>query len=136
MQGLGTLINQTKGVINANQPPTDPLRIKLPVKNSGLLESTLSGALIIENNVDNTGGGILKAFDHGSTEVVSAVVVGGTLTQVAGTATIGLTDTTLDGTSTHPVTISGNYVTVDRLHLEGTINNSGGTVLDGLAPCW
>jgi hypothetical protein len=106
VQGLGTLINQTKGVINANQPPTDPLRIKLPVKNSGLLESTLSGALIIENNVDNTGGGILKAFDHGSTELVSAVVVGGTLTQVTSTATIGLTDTTLDGTGTHPVTIS------------------------------
>jgi hypothetical protein len=101
------------------------------VKNSGLLESTSSGALIIENNVDNAGGGIIKAFDHGSTELVSAVVVGGTLTQVTSTATIGLTDTTLDGTGTHPITISGNYVTIERLDLEGTINNSGGTILDG-----
>ena len=132
VHGLGTLINQTKGIVDANQTPTDPIDIKLPVKNSGLLESTLSGVLIIDNNIDNTGGGMIKATDHGSTEITHAVIVGGTLTQVTSISTIGLTDTTLDGTGTHPVTISGNYVTVDRLNLEGTINNSGGTVLDGL----
>jgi hypothetical protein len=61
VQGLGTLINQTKGIVDANQTPTDPIDIKLPVKNSGLLESTLSGVLIIENNIDNTGGGMIKS---------------------------------------------------------------------------
>jgi hypothetical protein len=131
VQGLGTLINQSHGIINANQPINDTLNIKLPVKNTGLLESTLSGALIIENTViDNTGGGLIKAFDHASTELVSAVIVGGTLTQVTSTATMGLIDTTLDGTGIHPITLSGTYLTIDRLKLEGTINNSGGTVLN------
>jgi hypothetical protein len=131
VQGLGTLINLTSGIVNANQPATDPLRLKLPVKNTGLLESTSSGALIIENNVDNTGGGVIKAFDHGSVDIFSAVVVGGTMAQVTSAATLGFIDVTLDGTGTHPVTISGTYVTDDRLNLEGVINNSGGTVLDG-----
>lgn len=134
VQGLGTLINQSHGIVNANQPATDPFRIFLPVKNTGVMESTVSGALEFQHDVvDNTGGGILKAVDHGSTELFFAVMVGGTLTKVTSTAVIGMTDATLDGTGTHPVTISGNYVTVDRLNLEGTINNSGGTVLDGLA---
>jgi hypothetical protein len=133
LQGLGTLINQAGGTINANLPAIAPLHILLPVKNSGLMEATVSGAaLIIENNVDNTGGGVIKAFDSASVEFVSAVIVGGTLIQVNKGATIGLDDdTTLDGTGTHPVTISGNYVTVGRLNLEGTINAGGKTTLDG-----
>jgi hypothetical protein len=133
VQGLGTLINQAGGTINANLPAVAPLNILLPVKNSGLMEATVSGAaLIIENKVDNTGGGVIKAFDSASVEFVSAVIVGGTLIQVNKGATIGLDDdTTLDGTGTHPVTISGNYVTVGRLNLEGTINAGGKTTLDG-----
>jgi len=133
VQGLGTLINQAGGTINANLPAIAPLNILLPVKNSGLMEATVSGAaLIIENKVDNTGGGVIKAFDSASVEFVSAVIVGGTLIQVNKGATIGLDDdTTLDGTGTHPVTISGNYVTVGRLNLEGTINAGGKTTLDG-----
>ena len=37
---------------------------------------------------------MIKATDHGSTEITHAVIVGGTLTQVTSTSTIGLTDTT------------------------------------------
>jgi hypothetical protein len=73
VQGLGTLINQTKGIVDANQTPTDPIDIKLPVKNSGLLESTLSGVLIIENNIDNTGGGMIKRSDLGHVEPLEVV---------------------------------------------------------------
>src|SRR5262249_22471498 len=51
-----TLINQAAGTINANQTGRLTLNVAAGVRNTGLIEDTGSGGLLIQNTlVDNTG---------------------------------------------------------------------------------
>lgn len=150
-QGTGaTLINQStirgagtitpgcsntfnnKGTVNANQ--TTPLYLSIcngPTANTGTLEATNGGTLILEGNTqgagtfDNTGGGIVHADPNSVVQQYdSAILKNGTLT-TSGSGVIqannGNGATSLDG-----VTINGAYQVINGFaYLNNTISNNG-----------
>jgi hypothetical protein len=144
IQGAGTLINQSKGRIDGLEL-NGTGKIELAVKNTGLLEATNSFALDITSSVDNTGGGTIRSADSifgfpASTVLIDgADILGGTLITSDTSAIVFENGATLDGTGAHPVTLvdgSANPtlqgVSVSgSLHLEGTINVSGGVIVAG-----
>src|SRR5208337_3376691 len=132
-----TLVNETKGVINANQATKMILNNNGEVFNTGLIEDTGTGGLLIQNttvvNTGNTNAGMITATGAGATVTLSnAAIEGGTLTASAGAAfqTLSGTNDTLDGTGINApidfgVGTAFNIADGSNLYLDGIINNSG-----------
>ena len=138
IQGSGTIqpgcsnTFNNQHIVNANQ--SMPLYISIcngPTANTGTLEATNGGSLVLEGNAggggtfNNTGGGIIHA-DPGSVvqQYGSAILKNGTLT-TSGSGVIqannGNGAATLDG-----VTINGTYQVINGFaYLANTITNNG-----------
>ena len=124
------LINQTKGIINANQ--TVSLTIATGanlVTNTGTLQATGTGGLVISGTSVNNAGGTIQAVGANThVDLVSAYIEGGILR----TATGGVIQTldrgsVLDGITSGILNNIGSIQIVDNttLSLVGAINNTG-----------
>jgi len=127
--GRMALVNQTSGVIDANQPTALVIQTSNGTTNTGTLEATNGATLVLTGasggNFTNTGGTI-RAVGSGSTVNLQSgvTITGGTLTTSSGglIETPGGTGATLSG-----LTNLGTYTVVDSstTTLAGTITNSG-----------
>jgi hypothetical protein len=122
---LGTLTN--KGTINGNDS-TVPLIIQSTngTVNTGTLEATSGGSLMLDGNTFKNTGGKIEATGMGSMVLLEsgAILTGGTLS----TATGGMIETPTGQTATlNGVTNSGAYVMADNstTTLSGKITNNG-----------
>jgi hypothetical protein len=135
-----TLINETAGVINANQTNNLILNVNGGVTNTGLLEDTGTGGLLIQNtsvdNTQNSNAGLVQSNGAGShVDLQSSTIAGGTLTTTGG----GVIQTTsgtsgLDGSNSQVNISTGSNVTLlnnTALNLGGTINNVGTIQING-----
>ncbi len=136
--GNMTLVNETAGVINANQTGQLTIQVNGGVTNTGLIEATNTGGLFILNSgIDNTynaGAGKISAIGAGAhVDLQNSQIYGGTLTTSGAGAVIdvvGGQTSTLDGSySLAPIKIvAGSTIMVNNnsfLYLKGTINNAG-----------
>lgn len=130
--GQFTLVNQTGGVVNANQSGRGLWIVTYAgVTNQGLMEATGGGALNLAQNISaNNSGGTISSIGTGSVVLLINITQGGTLTTSGGGLIQG--EGTLDG-STHGTLnnqgtfqVPGGHSTV----LMGIINNTGTFVLD------
>ncbi len=127
-----TLINQAKGVIDANQSTTLFVQTQNLVSNAGLMEATVGGTLQFgSTNVNNTGGTILARA--GTVDLTNSTIFGGTIaTQNGGVIQSVVGNAAIDGITFGAVTLNGT-LTVDNstiLFLAGTINDKGSTFLE------
>ena len=134
-----TLVNETAGVINANQAGQLEVFVNGGVVNKGLLEATnASGNLLLNattiDNTQNANAGKISATVSGAHVDLQGgtVIYGGTLTSVTGAYIDVLTGTSayLDGTySGAPVKIATgtnlNVANNSNLYLRGVISNNG-----------
>jgi hypothetical protein len=146
ISGSGTvsvaLVNETKGVIDANGSNLQVGGSGYPVTNAGVLEATSTGYLVLQGPVTNTASGVIGAFggdvilEGGGLNQPSAVPGGGPASVSGGTLETGSAGeiflygyVTLDGSNGHTVTNTGSvsgYSTANtNLTLLGTINNTG-----------
>jgi len=140
--GNGTLTLVNKGTINANGQVSSGALIVEPgsggMTNTGTLEATNQGTLVLEGTFNNTGGTIEALGENGggasaTVELTAGTVInGGTLT----TTMVGSNSGIIEGTGAvtlNGIANSGTY-TVDAgttTTLEGTITNSGSITLTG-----
>ena len=105
------------------------------VKNSGLLEATGSAGLLINGEIDGSGGGIIEA-NNGSQVVLSGVtIIGGTLKTV-GTGEINVLGfSELDGSNGHAVQNLGAFSISNgnEIIFAGVIDNIGTIKLNAAA---
>ena len=124
--GTLTFVNGAAGVVNANVSTGLVLNTgSATTLNSGILESTSTGGLVIESTVnDGTTGKIIAA--GGNVYLQGGDLQGGTISTSAGGEFIENANATLDGT-THSVTNTGTVVVDNNttLNVLGTIANSG-----------
>ncbi len=128
------LVNQAKGVINANQETSLTVRTDAKIiTNAGTMESTgtaaLNGGLVIWNTAVNNEGGTIQAVGaQANVDLQSVYLEGGTLT-TSGGGVIQTVDTgsTLDGITAGVLTNTATVMVNDSmmLSLVGTIANSG-----------
>jgi hypothetical protein len=127
--GQLTLVNEAKGVIDANGPGVLVLDTggSGSVTNDGLIEAAGKGGLTISSStVDNFGGGIVLAANGSLVSFSGADVIGG-LVESVGAGAVQLTgQSTLDGRA-HAVTLKGslNVLNNETLLVEGAIDNAG-----------
>ena len=154
--GAGTalqLVNETKGVVNANQVAALTLDATANVQNNGLIESatTIAGAgglLVLNSNIDNTvanatkvlNTGKITATGTGHVDLQNSNIYGGTLT-TTGTAVIdvvtgqtaGLNGAVSGQADQHLGRFADPGQQQRRLILYGTIDNAG-TISENVAP--
>jgi hypothetical protein len=134
------LVNENKGVIDANG--SGQLLITgtgNSVSNAGVLESTSTGGLVLQDPITNTASGVIGAFGAGSTVSLEGqlgngnTVSGGTLETGSGGQILVYGGETLDGSNGRTVTNTGSLVIVaaNTVNLLGTINNTGTIEADG-----
>jgi hypothetical protein len=132
------LVNQTKGVIDANGSSGNALLIgNTALTNAGLLESTSTGGLVfVTGPITNTASGVIGAFGAGSTVTLENDSVSGGTLETAGGGEIVVGGVTFDGSNGHTVNNTGNVVVSSNVSLTllGTINNSGTIALNGSSP--
>jgi fibronectin-binding autotransporter adhesin len=115
------LINQ--GTINANNPTPLTIWTNSGTTNTGTLEATAGGNLILESGTfTNTGGSILASGAGSVVTLLNSTIVGGTLNTVAGGVIQASGNPTLNG-----VTNNGTYQLPNGSDttLVGTIFNAG-----------
>ncbi len=130
--GNGSLALINEGVIDAT-PESGTASLTLngsgAVTNTGTMEASSGGALVIETTVDNAGGNITTADATSTVEIYGATVQGGALNNTAGGVFETAGGATLDGSSHGALTISsGSTVTATdntTTTLLGTIANAG-----------
>src|SRR5262249_47711983 len=131
--GITALVNETNGVIDANNGSNPLVVTGNSLTNAGILESTSTGGLFLGLPITNTASGVIGAFGAGSTVTLqSHTVSGGTLKTGSG-GEIVVEGETFDGSNGHTVNNTGNVVVPGTLSLTllGTINNSGTITLNG-----
>ncbi len=129
-----TLVNQGKGVIDADQSPTFFQSGQLIVDtngrvmvNAGTMKATGVGGLLIQNTAVENSGLILASGPDSHVDLNGSTIQGGTLATTEG----GVVQTTghsgLDGITAGAVNNTGTFLVNDltRLDLNGTINNTG-----------
>src|ERR1700733_9528532 len=122
IQGGGTLVNQTKGVINASI--SNQTLFATNIRNTGTLEASL-GILEIDGRVDNHGGGIINTDTGHISLSDGADIIGGTL----GSSSTSTPLISVDGT----VVFDGSKSSVPTntlLTTKGAIQVSAGSNLD------
>jgi fibronectin-binding autotransporter adhesin len=129
------LINETKGVIDANASGTGIstqllLNTSGGITNTGLLEATSGNTLEIQAGVVNTNGNITASGTNSVVNLNNATVTGGTLNSSGGGFVNAGNSTTLNG-----VTISaGSTVAAangSNTYLSGTTTNDGTFEING-----
>jgi hypothetical protein len=133
--GNMTLLNETAGVIDANQSVALTVNCNDGVTNIGLMEGTSTGGLVIVNTAVNNLGGTIEAVGAGAlVDLSGAVIEGGTLKTATGGIIYDTSNSTLDGyeQATGAVTNAGSLVIINgtQLTLDGTINNTGTILVD------
>ena len=136
--GNMTLVNETAGVINADQTGQLTIQVNGGLTNIGLLEATNTGGLFILNStIDNTyngGAGKVSAVGAGAhVDLQNSTIYGGALTTSGAGAMIDVVAgqvATFDGSySLAPINITaGSTVQLNNstfLYLKGVINNAG-----------
>lgn len=143
--GEGTsmfLVNQAKGVINANQAAALIVNTGGNViANTGLMESTgtvaLNGGLVLDNAVNNQGGTILAAGPLAHVDLTGGYIEGGLLNSTGGGAiqTISGNSGSLDGITSGVLTNNGTVLVNDdsTLTLVGSIVNNGTILQDAVS---
>jgi hypothetical protein len=140
--GSGYLVNETAGVINADQAGQLVIQMSNGVLNTGLLEATNTGGLFIYNttidNTRNTNAGKISAIGtNAHVDLQSSTFAGGTLTTSGTGAAIDVVTGqagALDGSTAMVNITAGSTVKINNnstLYLYGVINNAG-TIDDGL----
>lgn len=143
IQGTGSIQNLTafsnSGTINANVPTgTNNLQLILgragASTNTGTIEASNGGVLLIgSTTINNVGGTIAAAGTGSNVSLVGSLgtsgltISGGTYTSSGGGAIYGGGGTTLDGT-THAVANSGTFILNDggnSITAQGTLKNTG-----------
>jgi hypothetical protein len=140
LQGSGFIENLTSfsnsGTINANVA-TGPNNLQLQLgragasTNTGIIEATNGGALVIDStSITNTGGTIEAVGANSYVSLAGSLTIsGGTYTTSGGGIIYGQGGTTLDGT-TNAVTNSGTFIVnavgnPPNINAGGTLNNTG-----------
>ena len=135
--GGGQMGLSNAAVINANQVKALVVNTGVSIlRNSGMLEATGTGGLVLQSDVVNNVGGTVQAVGAGShVDLAASTIMGGTLTTSKG----GVIDTTgggtLDGFWDGALVTSGTVLLNDgeSLALLGTIVNSGTIGLGAVA---
>ena len=131
-----TLINQSKGVINADQAAGLLVAGQLIVNtqnsiltNAGLLEATNTGGLLLQNTaIKNTGGTVLASGADVFVDLGGSTIEGGTLlTASGGTIETVSGNGGLDGITAGMLNNNASILvnSQTQLDLAGTINNTG-----------
>ncbi len=131
--GVGglNLVNDAAGLIDATG--TNSLTINTGSDltfNTGTIESTSAGGLVLQNSAIDNAGGVVQAVGAGAhVDLSSGTVEGGTVAGTSG-GVVNSYGGGLDGTSAGAITIVGavNVVNGNALYLAGTINNTGSIV--------
>jgi len=122
------------GIIDANQSSSLTVAATNTVTNTGTLEATAGGALLLTGGTFNNTGGLIQAA--GANSVVDfngATITGGTLTTQSGGTIQNSGVATLDGTTNSPTISNGSTVTLlnaTSTTLLGTITNNGTIALN------
>ncbi len=127
--GLGQMALTNGGVINANRTTALTLDTGAnTIINTGTLEATAAGGLVLNSAVDQSGGGTISAAGSGVVVSFDAAILGGRLA-TSGGAVIRTNGSAaaLDGQGLHPLTNAGAMQVADgtALTLLGSIINSG-----------
>ena len=128
-----TINNPSNGVINANE--SYPLvlgrnQIGGPSANTGLLQATAGGQLVIGSITLNNVGGTIAANGAGSSVSIwnqgqgGQTITGGTFKTSSGGVIYPGNSTTLDGTSGNTITNAGTMIVPATINVQGTINNT------------
>lgn len=130
----GDVFNQLAGIVSATG--VNPLVLDgSSFINAGTLRATGMGALLIEENIENTSTGVIQAIGAGAhVDLEATTIVGGTLkTDNAGVIrVVGVNEYSwLDG-SVSKVTVAGNLSLGEDTNLQifGTITNTGTIALN------
>jgi hypothetical protein len=143
--GNGSLALVNKATLNANSTGANAAATYLDlngsgnVTNTGLMEATNSGALQIQNTVNNSGGNVTANGSAASVQLYNGGdIQGGTLNTLNGgtfETVPNNTNVTLDGTTNGPLTVSKGSTYTSALSTQtvilGTINNNGSIALIG-----
>ena len=145
VQGSGYVLNlasfNNSGTINANVPTgTNNLQLQLgragASTNTGTIEATNGGVLVVGSTTINNTGGIIEAVGAnsnvslvGSLGTSGLTTSGGTYTTSGGGVVYAYGGTTFDGT-TNPVTNSGTLIVPSvgnppNINAQGTLKNTG-----------
>ncbi|MFZ0816799.1 MAG: S-layer family protein [Candidatus Sulfotelmatobacter sp.] len=129
--GNNSMALSNAGIINATQPNALYIDTSNGTTNTGTLEATAGGTLILygqnDNSVPNTinnAGGTISAGAGSTVQLTNGIIISGGTLNTSGT---GLVET-LNGTATlENVTNAGNYVLTNNTQntLVGTITNNG-----------
>jgi filamentous hemagglutinin len=137
--GAMTFVNQTAGVVNANQTGQLTLNVNGGVTNTGTLEATNTGGLFIVNTGITNTGGVIEATGSGAhVDLQSSTISGGSLESGAGAQidVVGGQTAYLNGSATAVTITSGSNVNVNNnayLYASGSIINDGTINLEGTA---
>ena len=121
------LVNQTAGVIDANQATPLYIQTSNGTTNTGTLEATAGGNLILDGDTyTNTNGKILASGTGSVVTLLNPTINGGTLNAGAGASIQASGDPTLNGV-TITTTGTGAYQVPNATNttIEGTITNNG-----------
>ncbi len=145
VQGSGYVLNlasfNNSGTINANVPTgTNNLQLQLgragASTNTGILEATNGGVLVVgSTTINNTGGTIESVGENSNVSLVGSLggsgltISGGTYTTSGGGVVYAYGGTTFDGT-TNAVTNSGTFILPDagnppNINVQGMFVNTG-----------
>ncbi len=134
-----TFHNQAQGVVDANQSEGLVIHTKGVLDNAGMLEASGKGVMVIAaTTVDQSSGGVIRAFSGARIDFETAHIEGGTL-QSSGTGVLVSNDrgSVIDGTK-DDVTIIGvlRVANGTAITLQGAIDNTGtiGINADVLGP--
>src|SRR5262249_19066878 len=132
-----TIINETKGVIDATSKANHLQLDMTNATNAGVMEATGGSLMLIEfSTISNAATGLIAATGSGSRVTLQfSSIVGGTLKTTGGGSLHVSSAATFNGLNPGaPVDIAGNVVVDDNaaLTLRGTINNSGSIALESI----
>jgi len=121
-----TLTN--KGTIDANRSAPLQVAPNNPVSNSGTLEATAGGTLLLTGGTfNNTASGVILATGPNSVvDFAGSTITGGTLTTSSGGTIQNSSIATLDGTTNSPMISTGSTVSL----LNGTYTTLLGTIIN------
>ena len=120
------LVNESAGIIDANQPNTLTINTSNGTTNTGTMEATAGGTLVFagSDTYTNTGGTILASGTGSTVQLTGTVtIVGGTLNTASG----GLIEDTTGTPTLSGVTNKGTYNVLndEQTQLLGTLTNQG-----------
>jgi fibronectin-binding autotransporter adhesin len=124
------LINDAAGIVDAVSASGNSLVINsgsAGTANVGLMEASGGGTLVLDGTVTNTG--TIDALAGGVVNLNGTDLIGGTLTSVGTGFINAVSGAILDGSSTHPITLTAgsNLFLVDNQSMSalGTLTNNG-----------